>query len=113
MNRGSSRRLIDLPIRRSMLAVAMGLPSLLPGHLLGRPLDRFHDVVVAGAPAEVAFELVADLLLGRLWIALQQTSRLHFVAVRLAGDRHLHWEFHASSSTAWRLDCAAPCGERA
>src|SRR5438445_10149984 len=71
MNRGSSRRLIDLPIRRSMVAVAMALPSLLPGHLLGRPLDRLHDVVVAGAPAEVAFELVADLLFGRLWIALQ------------------------------------------
>src|SRR5207248_6865083 len=159
---------------------------------------------VAGAPAEVAFELVADLLLGRLWIALQhlmsgqdhagraeaalqavllpealldrmklavlgqpldrhelgavalhgeevarlhrlavhedgagtalarvaadvgagephrladvvhqQKSRLHFVAVRLAVDRHLHWEFHDSSYTSWRLDCTAPCGVRA
>ena len=28
----------------------------------------------------------------------EQESRLHFVAVRLAVDGHLHWEFHDSSS---------------
>src|SRR5438105_3612238 len=33
------------------------LPSLLRGHVLGRPLDRLHDVVIAGAPAEIAFQL--------------------------------------------------------
>src|SRR5207249_2196466 len=38
----------------------------------GGPLDRLHDVVVAGAAAEVALELVADLLFRRLRIALEQ-----------------------------------------
>src|SRR5689334_2359336 len=76
MKRGSSRRLIALPIRRS--AVAAMTPSLLPGgHLLGRPLDRLDDVVVAGAPAEVAFQLVTDLLLARRRVALQHLAGGH------------------------------------
>src|SRR5881392_1304090 len=56
MNRGSSRHLIDLPNSRSDATVAMRSTSLLRGHVLGRPLDRLHDVVIAGAPAEVALE---------------------------------------------------------
>src|SRR3989441_5370693 len=49
-----------------------GWPCLLPGHVFGRPLDRLDDVVIAGAPAEVAFQLVADLLLGGARIALEE-----------------------------------------
>src|SRR2546427_219216 len=49
-----------------------GVPSLLSGHVFGGPLDRLHDVVVAGAATEVALELVADLLFRRLRVALQQ-----------------------------------------
>src|SRR2546425_8604777 len=79
MNRGSSRRLIDFPNRRSGATVAMASTSLLPGHVLGGPLDRLDDVVVARAPTEVALELVTDQLLGRLGIALE-----HLV------DRHDH-----------------------
>src|SRR6266446_301985 len=79
MNRGSSRRLIDFPNRRSGATVAMASTSLLPGHVLGGPLDRLDDVVVARAPAEVALELVTDQLLGRPGIALE-----HLV------DRHDH-----------------------
>src|SRR5216117_1336619 len=51
-----------------------GAPSLRFGHVLRSPLDRLHDVVVAGAPAQVAFELVADLLLRRFRIALEQLA---------------------------------------
>src|SRR5207249_263837 len=71
MNRGSSRRLIDFPNKRSAATVAMTSTSLLRGHVLGRPLDRLHDVVVTRAPAQVALELVADQLLGRLGVALE------------------------------------------
>src|SRR5207249_8067112 len=71
MNRGSSRRLIDFPNKRSAATVAMRSTSLLRGHVLGRPLDRLHDVVVTRAPAQVALELVADQLLGRLGVALE------------------------------------------
>src|SRR5207244_9612515 len=49
-----------------------GVPSLLSGHMFGGPLDRLHDVVVAGAATEVALELVADLLFRRLRIPLEQ-----------------------------------------
>src|SRR5712691_13051033 len=79
MKRGSSRRLIDLPNSRSAAAGAIGVP-LLPGrHVLSGPLDRLDDVVITRAPAEVALELVPDLLLARVRIALE-----HLV------DRHDH-----------------------
>src|SRR6267143_869662 len=79
MKRGSSRRLIDFPNIRSAATVAIGVPSLLRGHVLGGPLDRLHDVVIAGAPAQIAFQLMSDQLLGRLGIAFE-----HLV------DRHDH-----------------------
>src|SRR5262245_5955364 len=44
---------------------------LFRGHVLSRPLDGLDDVVVAGAATEVALQLVADQLFGRLGIALQ------------------------------------------
>src|SRR6266699_1656730 len=71
MKRGSSRRLIDLPKSRSDATVAMASTSLLRGHVLGRPLDRLHDVVVTRASTQVALELVADQLLRRLGVALE------------------------------------------
>src|SRR2546426_7522523 len=79
MKRGSSRRLIDFPNRRSGATVAMAPTSLLGGHVLGRPLDRLYDVVIAGAAAQIAFQLMPDELLRRLRVALQ-----HLV------DRHDH-----------------------
>src|SRR5262245_21380155 len=40
-------------------------------HLLGRVLDGPDDVVVAGAAAQVSLELVPDLSLARVLVALQ------------------------------------------
>src|SRR5215471_5411108 len=74
MKRGSSRRLMLAP---NSLAVAMVVPPLPGRHLLGRPLDGLHDVVIAGAAAEVALEPVPDLALGRLGIALEELRRRH------------------------------------
>src|SRR4030095_12808070 len=48
-----------------------GVPSPLRGHVLGGPLNRLDDVVIAGAPAQIAFELVPDLRLGRLRVAFE------------------------------------------
>src|SRR3989442_5677594 len=79
MKRGSSRRLIDFPNIRSAATVAMTSTSLLRGHVLGRPLDRLDDVVVARAPAQITLELVPDQLLRWLGVALE-----HLV------DRHDH-----------------------
>src|SRR5215813_4650996 len=54
-----------------------GLP-LLPGrHVLSGPLDRLDDVVIAGAPAEVALELVPDLVFARVRVALEDLVRRH------------------------------------
>src|SRR2546426_121595 len=84
-----------------------GWPCLLPGHVFGRPLDRLDDVVIAGAPAEVAFQLVADLLLGGARIALEELG-LDLVTVRLAVDGHLDWQFHHSTSGIRAVCCGAP-----
>src|SRR6266850_2929 len=77
MNRGSSRRLLAFPNSRPSVTVAIAAPLLLRRHVLGRPLDRLHDVVVTRAPAEVALELVADLLLRRLRVALEDLGGRH------------------------------------
>src|SRR5271155_4491566 len=45
-------------------------------------VDRFDDVVVAGAPAEVAFEIFADLLLVGRGIVLHEVERAHHHAGR-------------------------------
>src|SRR5262249_30859977 len=41
--------------------------------------DRLHDVLIAGAPAKISLEPVADLILGRTRIAIEQLR---------AGDDH-------------------------
>src|SRR5688572_28334941 len=61
-------------------------------------LHRFHDVDIAGAAAEVAFEAVDDLVLGRVGIVLQQPRDRHDHARRAEaalermtfGERALH-----------------------
>src|SRR5437773_1888711 len=73
MKRGSSRRLTLAPIS---FAVAM-IASLLPRHRLGGVLDGLDDVVVARAAAEVALELMANLVLRRLGVALDELRRRH------------------------------------
>src|SRR4029453_17522260 len=74
MKRGSSRRLMLAP---SSFAVAIvGLPLPLR-HVLGGVLDGLHDIVIAGAGAEVAFQLVADVGLGGLGVALEELGRRH------------------------------------
>ena len=45
--------------------------------LAGGGLHRPDDVVVAGAPAQVALEPAADLVLGRLRVVVEQVDRLH------------------------------------
>src|SRR5262245_61858572 len=85
MSRGSSRRLMDLPNMRSSVALAMAIPSLArlcrlllgSGHRVGGPLDGLHDVVVPRAAAQVAFELVPDLLFGGLGVPLEHLVSGH------------------------------------
>ena len=56
-----------------------GGPLLGGGHAAGPRcvLHGLHDVVVAGAPAEVALEPEPDLLLGRVRVLLEQVDALH------------------------------------
>ena len=55
-------------------------PSLgkwLLARLTCRVLDRLHDVVVAGTPAQVTGDSVAYLLLGGVWYLLQKLRCRH------------------------------------
>src|SRR5271154_7088811 len=94
MKRGSSRRLREQPIPSSfsiLLSVwtVWSMTRLLPSndhvgdqrmrcldrlaaHLRRRVLNRFHDVLIARAAAEIARHPVTYLLLRRVWILLQQ-----------------------------------------
>src|SRR5262245_41533 len=74
MKRGSSRRLMLAPIS---FAVAMVASPLSRRHGLGGVLDGLDDVVVSRAAAEIALELVADLLLRGLRIPLEELGRRH------------------------------------
>ena len=51
-------------------------------HHLARGLYGAHDVGVTGTPAQIAFETLADLVLGRARVALQQRRRRHEEARR-------------------------------
>src|SRR6187402_1795493 len=71
--RTSSLRLTDWPI--TPVSFAPMARSL--SHRGGALLHRLDDVVVAGAPAKVALELLADLVLGRLRMAVHEVDRAH------------------------------------
>ena len=45
--------------------------------MLRRVLNGLHNIVVAGAAAEVAFQRVPDLRLGRISVSLKQLNRVH------------------------------------
>src|SRR5260370_27581573 len=93
MSRGSSRRLTDAPNSLVTAISVLSLRALFAGgagrprrcgshaatrtHRLGGGLDGRDDVLVAGAPAQIAFELLADLLVGRIGVALQDADRGH------------------------------------
>src|SRR5258708_6312435 len=49
--------------------------SSLARSCLRRAPHGADDVLIAGAPAQVAFEPVPYLLIGRVWVVLQQVSR--------------------------------------
>src|SRR5690349_6793326 len=49
----------------------------LGGQRAGDLLDRLHDIDVAGAAAQVAGEPLADLLLGGLWVLLDELENRH------------------------------------
>src|ERR1700674_780927 len=85
MSLGSSRRWILAP---TMVVTAMAsappdrcraLARLGPGpiHGFGGGLHRLDDVHVARAPAEVAFQALADLVLRRVRVLLQEVGRGH------------------------------------
>src|SRR5690606_27488580 len=64
----SYRHLLLLPVRRR---------RFLAPHLRRGVLDRPDDVVVAGATAQVAFDGVADLVLGGWLLLLEEPDRRH------------------------------------
>ncbi len=49
--------------------------SFLVTHVLRRPFNSFHNVLVTGTPAQVAFQAAANFFLARVWIAAQQLVR--------------------------------------
>ena len=52
-----------------------GIPNwVMAMRLRGKGLNCAHDVGVAGAAADVAGELVADVGLGRIWVLLEQLA---------------------------------------
>src|SRR5215471_18013821 len=76
MKRGSSRRLMLAP-KSFMVAMVVSPWRSALRHLLGRPLDGLDDVVVAGAAAEIALELMPDLSLAGIRIPLDHLRGRH------------------------------------
>src|ERR1700758_2955927 len=88
MNRLSSTRLRLAPRPPILISStacdtgACGTGSALPPQLGGRPQHRLHDVLVAGAAAEVAGQRPADVLLGGVRVLVQQGLGRHHHAGR-------------------------------
>src|SRR5262245_5341575 len=72
----SSLRRTGCPTTFSVTAISAPL-CLRPGRLAGGIEDRLHDVVIAGATAQVPLERVANLLLRRARVLLQVARRGH------------------------------------
>src|SRR3954449_10885042 len=70
-------RLERLDVLAPLLRHARRLRRCAADVALGGVAHRAHDVVVAGAAAEVALEPVADLLLARVRVALQEVGGRH------------------------------------
>src|SRR5918995_5403334 len=81
-NSGSSLRRTGLPTDLSVIAISA--PPLRPraAHLAGGVEDRLHDVVVAGAAAQVALEGLAHLLFRGIGVLVQIALRGHHHARR-------------------------------
>src|SRR5215813_998527 len=103
MKRWSSLRRTAAPTPVALMAPLLGRrrPLLSPAvaHSLGAGRDRLHDVVVAGAAADVAFELMADgLLIELVALAVHDVDRRHDHARRavaalqpmMLAERFLH-----------------------
>src|ERR1044072_1813602 len=77
MKRGSSLRFMEWPMPQ-ILASVLGLLMVSPlAHLLGRVLHGLHDIDVTGAAAEIPRNGLADLLLARVLVLLEQRARRH------------------------------------
>src|SRR5260370_1844352 len=75
MRRGSSRRLMRLPVSFSVF-VMVGVAMLCPC-LRRRGLHRVDDVLIAGAAANVAFDAMTDLVFRWIGIALDDLFGSH------------------------------------
>src|SRR3546814_15056927 len=65
-------------LRRTLAPIPVsGMVLVLPLHARGGRLDGLHDVVVAGAAADVAFQPFADLALVGIRVLLQQVDGRH------------------------------------
>src|SRR3954447_5841146 len=88
MNRSSSTRLrLDpsppiLISSSALLVMALLRPWGLRTLLFGRPQDGLHDVLVAGAAAQVAGQRPAHVFLGRAGVAVEQALGGHHHAGR-------------------------------
>src|SRR5712691_1990921 len=78
MKRGSSLRFIECPMPQ-ILASVLGSLMMSPdsAHLLGRVLHGLDDIDVAGAAAQVPRDRLADLLLARVLVALEERAGGH------------------------------------
>src|SRR5690349_14946793 len=75
-----SGRMVRWPIHLLLVTRFIGLLQFLLGAHFSRGFHhRADDLVIAGAPAEVAGEPEADFLLGRIGVLLQE---------RIGGDQH-------------------------
>src|SRR5947199_3654872 len=65
-------RIIGSPITDHRSPVTNPQSPLLPGHSLGRILDRVNDVRVTGATTQISFQRMSDLLAAGFGISLEQ-----------------------------------------